>query len=96
MTLGGLEVISRPQVAFPRNEPVAGAVSILTRASRLCVRNPCGGTTRGGSEKDSKNTLYGAEVLSQLYYRAKVDEMRVEWEKVQGKKFEWVVSGSTG
>ena len=38
------------------------------------------------TEKDSKNTLYGAEVL-QLYYRAKVDEMRVEWEKDQGKKF---------
>ena len=93
VTLGGLEVISRPQVAFPRNEPVAGEVSIPHSCYEALRKKPMRWYhSGGGSEKDSKNTMYGAEVLSQLYYRAKVDEMRVEWEKDQGKKFEWVVN----
>ena len=91
--LGDIQLISRPRVAFPRKEPTVTEVSIPHSCYEALRKKPMRWYhSGGGSEKDSKNTVYGAEVLSQLYYRAKVDEMRLEWEKAEGKKFEWVVN----
>ena len=51
-----------------------------TRATLALRKKPMRWYHQGEIGERLKNTMYGAEVL-QLYYRAKVDEMRVEWRR---------------
>lgn len=46
----------------------------------------------GGGGPGSKNWVYSAEVLSQLYYKNVVDRMRRGFEKAHGVTFRWVVN----
>jgi len=46
----------------------------------------------GGTSFHSKNGIYTAEVLSQLYFRRRVDELRQTYEEVHDISFDWIIS----
>ena len=45
----------------------------------------------GGRGLNSKNGMYTAELLSQLYYRKLVDEIRIKYEKKTEIEFDWII-----
>ena len=40
---------------------------------------------------NSKNGIYTAELLSQLYYRRRVNELRIKYEKKNEFEFDWII-----
>ena len=45
----------------------------------------------GGNGINSKNGKYTAELLSQLYYRKRVDKLRQQYEEVHEIEFKWII-----
>lgn len=45
----------------------------------------------GGEGMNSKNGIYTAELLSQLYYRRRVNELRIKYEKKNEFEFDWII-----
>ena len=87
LTIGEIVSIDRPLVAKPSKYENAE----IPYACYEMLANRGRWFHRGGEGMNSKNGIYTAELLSQLYYRRRVNELRIKYEKKNG--FEFDMSG---
>ena len=87
LTIGEIVSIDRPLVAKPSKYENAE----IPYACYAMLANRGRWFHGGGEGMNSKNGIYTAELLSQLYYRRRVNELRIKYEKKNEFEFDWII-----
>jgi hypothetical protein len=102
ITVGEIVSIDRPLVAEnakdriedDRTDPILTSTNELHDIPHSCYTKlaKSGRWFHGGGQGlNSKNGIYTAELLSQLYYRKLANEIRIKYEKKNQFEFDWMV-----